>query len=575
MTKNPDILRRLHEYYHRVENDEVVKSIFNSGKNKEEEGIKIPEWMLAEEIKLTTHYQMTHSAPKTPNPATTEGESIAPRKPTVISIPIQISFEDLENQQNVEKVQEHLVDEEIEQLLEGNENVDTDEFMDEIFYCQEDPGTRLEPRSDKESPEVKKSADVLIIHDDDDEEEELAGDALIRRKQEKGKGIEEIMDSPLPTPIRSLRTHIAPISSDKETLQELTVYSQDAHSSSDKDKLKELIVDSFLRNCMSNNILHVHPTQAPTSSAQDLQYQLYLMLKDDEQLHHEDHHDDDAHPKGESSTKRQKTSEHGTYSVGESLSKQVMDQEPNPSGSGTQEQIDEFDAWMDNFGTYDDEVPTKEVSQELWEEISGEIDEAQLSSLSQLSKISKGSTNDFAKSRLILSEVWKLSTKEVYLSLHKYPAVPFQKMILKNELQDGWQKKQRDKPKEVYSESKIVEVIRTSYELGHEHKFITKIVVRRANGKIDPIIELDYIHLNKNDTKDLYLLCINGKVKDYRETGLLGSLTVFIKSCVIWERGHDFQLGMESYQQKVNLTAPTIIFPGIERKNCCLSLQNH
>ncbi|GKD44569.1 hypothetical protein Tco_1269214, partial [Tanacetum coccineum] len=27
---------------------------------------------------------------------------------------------------------------------------------------------------------------------------------------------------------------------------------------------------------------------------------------------------------------------------------------------------------------------------------------------------------------------------------------------------------------------------------------------------------------------------------------------------------HDFQLGIESYQQKVNLTAPTISFPGIK-----------
>ncbi|GJU43311.1 hypothetical protein Tco_1200577, partial [Tanacetum coccineum] len=30
------------------------------------------------------------------------------------------------------------------------------------------------------------------------------------------------------------------------------------------------------------------------------------------------------------------------------------------------------------------------------------------------------------------------------------------------------------------------------------------------------------------------------------------------------ERVHDFQLGIESYQIKVNLTAPTLTFPGIE-----------
>ncbi|GKB04444.1 hypothetical protein Tco_0832587 [Tanacetum coccineum] len=63
----------------------------------------------------------------------------------------------------------------------------------------------------------------------------------------------------------------------------------------------------------------------------------------------------------------------------------------------------------------------------------------------------------------------------------------------------------------------------------------------------------------------MYLLIMNGKVPDYAETWLLWSLSVFIRSSVIWERVHDFQLGVESYQQKVNLTAPTISFLGIEK----------
>ncbi|GKC37423.1 hypothetical protein Tco_1049807 [Tanacetum coccineum] len=36
------------------------------------------------------------------------------------------------------------------------------------------------------------------------------------------------------------------------------------------------------------------------------------------------------------------------------------------------------------------------------------------------------------------------------------------------------------------------------------------------------------------------------------------------RSRVIWERVHDFQLGIKSYQIKVNLTTPTLTFPGIE-----------
>ncbi|GKA32943.1 hypothetical protein Tco_0719310, partial [Tanacetum coccineum] len=91
------------------------------------------------------------------------------------------------------------------------------------------------------------------------------------------------------------------------------------------------------------------------------------------------------------------------------------------------------------------------------------------------------------------------------------------------------------------------------------------IVARRANECIVSIIEPDYKNLNKNDIEDMYLLIMNGKVLDYAEIGLLWSLSVFIRSSVIWERVHDFQLGIESYQQKVNLTAPTISFSGVEK----------
>ncbi|GKF92702.1 hypothetical protein Tco_0279421, partial [Tanacetum coccineum] len=95
------------------------------------------------------------------------------------------------------------------------------------------------------------------------------------------------------------------------------------------------------------------------------------------------------------------------------------------------------------------------------------------------------------------------------------------------------------------------QVIKTYWELGHEHKFITKIVARRANDYIVSITEPNYKNLNKNDIEDIYLLIMNGKIPDYADTGLLWSLSAFIRSSVIWERVHDFQLGIESYQRKV------------------------
>ncbi|GJV37082.1 hypothetical protein Tco_1409559 [Tanacetum coccineum] len=185
--------------------------------------------------------------------------------------------------------------------------------------------------------------------------------------------------------------------------------------------------------------------------------------------------------------------------------------------------------------------------------------------------------------------------EKIVLSLHKFPAIIFNDVDIEERTSrwvnkcvkkfnpyarygvEHWKnphakifyikmQKEPGKPKEVvYSNSKIIQVIKTYWELGHEHKFITEIVARRANECIVSITEPDYKNLNKNDIEDMYLLIMNGKVPDYAETGLLWSLSVFIRSSVIWERVHDFQLGIESYQQKVNLTAPTISFPGIEK----------
>ncbi|GKA28727.1 hypothetical protein Tco_0714972, partial [Tanacetum coccineum] len=180
----------------------------------------------------------------------------------------------------------------------------------------------------------------------------------------------------------------------------------------ERQKTKE---EMEVRSYMSGHILHVHPAQSQTLSVPEQQYQLASAVRPRDQ----DDPYDDAHPEGENSAKRQKTSEYEAYLSGDSSSGQVNKEERGPS--------------------------------------------------------------------------------------------------------------------------------------------------TLANECIVSITEPNYKNLNKNDIEDMYLLIMNGKVPDYAETGLLWSLSVFIRSSVIWERVHDFQLGIESYQQKVNLTAPTISFPGVEK----------
>ncbi|GJU75261.1 hypothetical protein Tco_1272331 [Tanacetum coccineum] len=47
--------------------------------------------------------------------------------------------------------------------------------------------------------------------------------------------------------------------------------------------------------------------------------------------------------------------------------------ESTPSSSGTQEQLEDFDAWKDGQGTDDDEVPDEEVSPELLDKVSEKV----------------------------------------------------------------------------------------------------------------------------------------------------------------------------------------------------------
>ncbi|GJT45786.1 hypothetical protein Tco_0954501 [Tanacetum coccineum] len=146
-------------------------------------------------------------------------------------------------------------------------------------------------------------------------------------------------------------------------------------------------VDALVRSYMSGHILHVHPAQTQTLSVPEQQYQLYLSMKDNPQMQQQDiaiwlalqmkfenlqvpqttcrpsvvrprdqdDPHDDAHLEGENSAKWQKTSEYEAYVSGESSSGQVNEEEQD-----------------------DDEIPTKQVSQDIMKEVSLTIDEAKL-----------------------------------------------------------------------------------------------------------------------------------------------------------------------------------------------------
>nr|GEU49241.1 hypothetical protein [Tanacetum cinerariifolium] len=88
------------------------------------------------------------------------------------------------------------------------------------------------------------------------------------------------------------------------------------------------------------------------------------------------------------------------------------------------------------------------------------------------------------------------------------------------------------------------------------------IVFKRVDGQAYIFSESNYKYLNMNDIADMYL-CLKKEV-EHLGNELRKSLIVYIRSCVIWEMVHDYQLGIESYLIIVNLTALTLTFFGME-----------
>ncbi|GJX97408.1 hypothetical protein Tco_0353206 [Tanacetum coccineum] len=231
----------------------------------------------------------------------------------------------------------------------------------------------------------------------------------------------------------------------------------------------------------------------------------------------------------------------------------------HPEGENSnQEQVDDYDFWTDSYASDDDEIPMKQVSQDIMEEVSLTIDEAKLKKMADemlRQRCTSGDEHQYDINQMrnfLKSDIVWVSRKEILvsphprkttplvqscqrdpeapplslinqdllylkkgssgpekivLSLHKFPVIIFNDDDIK-ERTSRWKQKEPGKTKEeVYLNSKIIQVIKTYWELGHEHKFITEIVARRANECIVSIIEPDYKNISiRMIFEDMYLL---------------------------------------------------------------------
>nr|GEY04289.1 hypothetical protein [Tanacetum cinerariifolium] len=254
-------------------------------------------------IKSTQGTHRILSAPRTPNPATTQGKSSAPRKPTIIRFhgknqpnpktPIPTSDElDITNLQEVTQT-----------MVKGTKNVDEDEFINEIFNNQKDPNTR-ETLQELTVTDPTPSSSTPIISTLKPKQDRFKHYKSVFHKMCRRYGymFRHLKQSFMPKKdfnemadiVKSTMKKVIPLMVDKRVnkfakklvplyvAKGLLLYKQ-----KDQTEISSLVaqaVDSFLRDYMSTNTLHVHPTKPASSCVYDLQYHMYLKMKDDDQV---------------------------------------------------------------------------------------------------------------------------------------------------------------------------------------------------------------------------------------------------------------------------------------------------
>ncbi|GJX63495.1 hypothetical protein Tco_0296395 [Tanacetum coccineum] len=407
--------------------------------------------MISDEMKHTEHYRMyaevfgidvpltqsqptestqgthrTPSAPRSPNPKVNTGESSAPKWLTVIHFRIpqrrftrltppalvptiakademilqdtlQVSLaehkirEEQEARENVELMNKHLASEEIEKMVDKLENVINDSPIPRNDD-QNIPGTRLEPRSDTESPEVE-ITNVVIPVNVNEEEEEITDEVYELKRREKGKIVEESRSTPSPKSIRSPRIHIDLVSSDIEKLQELTKTNTTPTPSSSSLNTKLSTTNRLLslfkaKPARFKLMVGSLPTMVDKHIKEQVEKQVpeqfkergRLQAKISSQIQQEiDNHIPslvDASIKFETLQVPQTTCR--TSAVRPRDQDDPHDDAPPKGENSNQEQVDDYDFWTESYASDDDEIPMKQVSQDIMEEVSLTINEAEL-----------------------------------------------------------------------------------------------------------------------------------------------------------------------------------------------------
>nr|GEV23592.1 hypothetical protein [Tanacetum cinerariifolium] len=131
--------------------------------------------------------------------------------------------------------------------------------------------------------------------------------------------------------------------------------------------------------------------------------------------------------------------------------------------------------------------------------------------------------------------------------------------------------------RDVFSKRRIIVVTELKIVEWHNYKHLDWITVRRDDDKLYKFKEGAFKRLRIQDIKDMLLLLVQGKLTNLTVEECFAfnvSLRMFTKSIVIQRHVEDLQLGVKSYQKKINLTKPDTYRSDLKRKEAYIAYSN-
>nr|GEV73346.1 putative ribonuclease H-like domain-containing protein [Tanacetum cinerariifolium] len=135
----------------------------------------------------------------------------------------------------------------------------------------------------------------------------------------------------------------------------------------------------------------------------------------------------------------------------------------------------------------------------------------------------------------------------------------------------------RESVRDVYFKRRIIAVTELQIVERHNYKHLDWITVRTDDDKLYKFKEGSFKRLCIQDIEDMLLLLVQEKLTNLTVDERFAfnvSLRMFTRSIVIQRRVEDLQLGVESYQKKLNLTKPDTYRTDLKRKKAYTAYSN-